>query len=223
MVGLGFFSEDAGTQFTSTKFQEEFQTRGVGILLAAPEHQEINGQVKVTRRTFHTITHSLIIHVRVSEAYIHFASIYTSYHIFPLLPIKDLINKDGDPTTPFKLATGTKSSILYMRILFCPCFVRKDTAHVGSKTLIIRNQVQNVFRVILIIVKNNQKRYPVYVPQKRKIKSLYNASFGDIFIVLWRTHQNHIKKQCLCDRKCRTYNMIHHQRNKLTMNHVRTV
>ena len=32
-------SEDAGTQFTSTEFKEECQTRGVRLTLAAPEHQ----------------------------------------------------------------------------------------------------------------------------------------------------------------------------------------
>ena len=30
---------DAGTQFTLTEFKEEFQTRGVRLTLAAPEHQ----------------------------------------------------------------------------------------------------------------------------------------------------------------------------------------
>ena len=44
-------SADAGTQFTSTKFKEECQIRGVCLTLAEPEHQEINGQVEVTWRT----------------------------------------------------------------------------------------------------------------------------------------------------------------------------
>ena len=35
-------SADAGTQFTSTEFKEEFQTRRVHLALAAPEHQEMN-------------------------------------------------------------------------------------------------------------------------------------------------------------------------------------
>ena len=35
-------SADAGTQFSSTKFKEEFQTRGVCLTLASPEHQEMN-------------------------------------------------------------------------------------------------------------------------------------------------------------------------------------
>ena len=81
------------------------------MTLAAPEHQEMNRQVEVTRRTLHTIVHSLMVHARVSEAYIHFELMYTTDHIFQVLLIKDLINEDGDPTMPFKLATGTKPSV----------------------------------------------------------------------------------------------------------------
>ena len=35
-------SVDAGTQFTSMEFQEEFQTHGVWLKLAATKHQEMN-------------------------------------------------------------------------------------------------------------------------------------------------------------------------------------
>ena len=58
---------------------------------------------------------------------------YTTYHIFLVLPIKDPINEDGDPTTPFKLATGTGKYVSHLLMLFCPCFVWKATAHVGTK------------------------------------------------------------------------------------------
>ena len=63
---------DAATKFTSTEFKDECQTRGVNLTLASPEHQEMNRQVKVTRRKFRTIAHSLMVHTRVSEAYVHF-------------------------------------------------------------------------------------------------------------------------------------------------------
>ena len=66
-------SADAGTQFTLTEFNEECQTRGVRLTLAAPEHQDINGKVEVTWRTFRTVMHSLMVHARVSEAYVNFA------------------------------------------------------------------------------------------------------------------------------------------------------
>ena len=74
--------------------------------LAALEHQEMNGQVKVTWRTLRTVAHSLMVHARVPEACIHFSLMYTEDHICLVIPIKYMINKDGYPTTPFKLPTG---------------------------------------------------------------------------------------------------------------------
>ena len=52
-----------------------------------------------------------MVHARVLEAYIHFALMYTTDHIFTVLPIKDMINEDRDPTTPHKLATCTKHTV----------------------------------------------------------------------------------------------------------------
>ena len=77
------------------------------MTLAAPEIQEMNAQVEVTQRNLRTIEHFLMVHARLLEAYIHFVLMYTTDHIFPVLPIEDLIKKDGDPTLPFKVATGT--------------------------------------------------------------------------------------------------------------------
>ena len=64
-----------------------------------------------------------MVHARVSEPYLHFAFMYTTDHIFTVIPIKDLINEDGEPTTPFKLKTGMKPSVSHLRVLFCPCAV----------------------------------------------------------------------------------------------------
>ena len=75
-------SADADTQFTSMDFKEECQTRGVRLTLVAPEHQEMNGQVEVTWRTLCTVVHSLMVHDRVPEAYVHFTLMYTTDHIF---------------------------------------------------------------------------------------------------------------------------------------------
>ena len=81
------------------------------MTLEAPEHQEMNEKVEVTWRTLRTVAHTLMVHARFPEVYVHFALMYTTDHIFPVLTIKDLINEDGDPTTPHKLATGTKPSV----------------------------------------------------------------------------------------------------------------
>ena len=130
---------------------------------------------KVKWRTLFTIVHSLMVHLRVSEAYIHFALMYTTDHIFPVIPIKYLINEDGEPTTPFKFVTGTKSSVSYLRVLFCPCVVWKSTAHFGTKALNMHHQAQKGFCVIFVGIPQHQKGYLVYVPHTRKIISSWNV------------------------------------------------
>ena len=81
-----------------------------------------------------------MVHARVREAYINFTLIYRVDHILPVLPTKDLINEDGNPNTPFKLAIVPKPSISHLRVLFCPCVVQESTAHVGTKALNIFHQ-----------------------------------------------------------------------------------
>ena len=120
-------------------------------------------------------------HYIVSEAYIHFALIYTIYHIFLVLPIKDLINNDGDPTTQHKLETDTKPSVSHLRVLFCPCVIRKYTKHVETKTLNVCHQAQKGFRSIFVGIPEHQKEYIVYVPSTRNIISSYDVVFDKSF------------------------------------------
>ena len=125
----------------------------------------MNGQVEVTWRTLRTVAQYFMLHARVPELYVHFAIMYTTYHIFPVLPIKYLINDDGNPTTSHKLATGTKPSVSHLRVLFCPCVVRKATAHVETKTLNMRHQAQKGLRGIFVGIPEHKKdilcTYPV--------------------------------------------------------------
>ena len=141
----------------------------------------MNGQVEVTWRTLSTVAHSLMVHAIFPEVYVHFALMYTTDHIFLVLPIKDLINDDGDPTTPHKLATGTKPSVSHLRVLFFPCVVRKATAHVETKTLNMCYQAQKGFRGIFVGIPEHQKGYLVYVLSTRKIISSYNVVFEFFF------------------------------------------
>ena len=110
----------------------------------------MNGQFEVTWRTLRTVAHALMVHARVLEVYVHFALMYKTDHIFQVLPIKYLIDEDGNPTMPHKLATGTKPSVSHLRVLFCPCVVRKATAHVETKMLNMRHQAQKGFCGIFV-------------------------------------------------------------------------
>ena len=71
-------------------------------------------------------------------------------HIFPVLPIKHLLNKDSEPTTPHKLATGTKPSVSNLRVLLCTCVSWQATAHVDTKALNVCYQLQKGFLGILV-------------------------------------------------------------------------
>ena len=141
----------------------------------------MNRKVEVTWKTLRTIAHALMVHARVPEIYVHFALMYTTDHIFPVLPIKDLMNEDDDPTTPYKLSTGMKPSVSHLRVLFCPCVVRKATAHVETKMLKMCHQAQKGFRGIFVGIPQHKKVYLVYVPSTRKVILSYDVVFDESF------------------------------------------
>ena len=138
-------------------------------MLEAPEHQKMNGEVKVTWRNMRTISQSLMFHARVLKACIHFALMYTTDHTFPVLPIKYLTNKYGKRTTSFKLAAGTKTFLSRLCVLFFPCVVQKATAHFNKKALNMRCQAQKGFYGIFSGIPQHQKGYLLYVPSTRNI------------------------------------------------------
>ena len=114
-------------------------------------------QTRRAHLTFCTIAHYLMVYSRVLEAYINVALMYITYHISLILPIKYLINEDGDTNTPFKLTTGNKLSVSHLCLLFCPCVVQKDTVRVDKKGLNIRHQAQKGFRDIFVGIHSIKK------------------------------------------------------------------
>ena len=77
----------------------------------------MNRQVKITWITLLKI--AVMVHAKVLKAYIHFALMYMTDHIFLVPTIKYLINEDSKPTMPLKLETGTKPSVSHLCVLFC--------------------------------------------------------------------------------------------------------
>ena len=67
---------------------------------------------------------------------------YTTDHILLVLTIKDLINEYRKTNISFKIATGTKPPVSHLRVLFCPCVVRKASANVDKKALNMCHQAQ---------------------------------------------------------------------------------
>ena len=161
----------------------------------------MNGKVEVTWRTLRTIAHALMVHARVPEIYIHFALMYTTDHIFPVLPITDITNEDGNPTTPYKLETGTKPSVSHLRVLFCLCVVQKATAHVETKTLNMRHQAQKGFCGIFVAITQHQKGYLLYVPSTRKVIFRTMLCLTKVFLVHCHTRHERMRKRWQCVQK----------------------
>ena len=84
------------------------------------------------------------------KIHIVFSLMYTTDHIFTVIPIKRLVNQDSEPTTSHKLETGTKPSVSKLPVLFCMRVVRKSTSHVDTKALKMRHQQQTGFCGIFI-------------------------------------------------------------------------
>ena len=81
-----------------------------------------------------------MVHARVLGDYIHFELMYMADHIFPVLTIKDLINEDGYPTTPLKLAKGKKKFNIAFRCLIVH-MLYKNILHMLGQSVTKRKRV----------------------------------------------------------------------------------
>ena len=117
----------------------------------------MNKQVEVTWIMLRTIAYFTMVHAIFLELYIHFSLMYKTNNIFLVLPIKDLLNKDGDQTITFKLATGTKNLVSHLRVLFFTVVMRKSTAHVGTKVSDMRQQAQKGFHGVFVEIPQIKK------------------------------------------------------------------
>ena len=100
-----------------------------------------------------------------------------------MLPIKHLVNKYGEPTTPQKLETGTKPSVSNLHVLLFTCVVKKSTTHADTKALNMHHQPLKSFRVILVGIPQYQKGYLIYVHSTQKIVSSHDVVFYETFLV----------------------------------------
>ena len=70
--------------------------------------------------------------------------------------------------------------LIFARYFF-PCVVWKSTAHVETKTLKMRHQMQKGFCGIFIGIPEHQNLYLVYVPSTRKIIYSYDVVLDESF------------------------------------------
>ena len=86
-----------------------------------------------------------MVHARVLELYIHFALMYMTDHILPVLAIKDLMNEESETNMPLKIGKGTNPEVSHLWVLFFPCVLCKATAYIVTKKLNMNHQAQKGF------------------------------------------------------------------------------
>ena len=148
-------------------------------MLAAPEHQGKNGQVKVIWRTLRIILHPFMFHAHVFEAYINFVLIYgrsyfpstTNHRLDKKRRQSDHVVNSCDRFETFNITFTYFILSLYKEIL-----------HIWDKGIThVSQSKKGVYRYLCWSSTNYHEGYLFYVPHKRKIASSYDVVFDEIF------------------------------------------
>jgi hypothetical protein len=126
-VKLQYLRADAGSYFTSNEFIDWGNTNNIKISIAAPHHQEMNSVVERQWQTMSQIMRAILVHARLSNHFYHFAAKYAK-DILNVLPSKNLLDHNGNPTTPYFNAFRTKPKIGNFRVFGCPASFKRHGA-----------------------------------------------------------------------------------------------
>ena len=121
---ISHIRSDAGSEFRSDTFRKWCGENNIRFNTAAPKHQEQNGLVERHWGTIVKMANTLLIHARLSTKFLYYAIKYAQY-IHDVIPVKELYDANGMPTTPHYLATGRKPQVKHFRVFGCPAVFKK--------------------------------------------------------------------------------------------------
>ena len=117
---------------------------------------------------------------------------YTTDHIFPVLPIKRLVNQDSEPARTHKISTGSRTSVSNLNVLLCLCVVLKATEYVDTKALNMCHKSLKGFIIIFVGIPQHQKGYLIYISSTRKTVSsnivIFDKSFSNMLAYTSHTY-----------------------------------
>ncbi|KAI2497644.1 ubinuclein-2-like protein [Fragilaria crotonensis] len=144
-----FIRTDAGSAFTSTKFISECTSLGIKVEAAAPEHQEMNGICEAKWREVHNTANILLNNAR----------------------LENVIDQDGNPTTPYQYSFQRKPSIANFRVFGCPTFFKRYEPTFRNKLITYKQQLQRASRGIFLGFPDNSAGWLVYSQTNPKASS----------------------------------------------------
>ena len=124
---------DAGSEFRSDVFRKWCSKNKIHFNTAAPKHQEQNGLVERHWGTVVKLANVLLLHARLNRKFFYYAVKYAQY-IHDVIPVKNLLDEDGHPTTPYYLATNRKPAVKHFRVFRCPAvFKHYEVSESGKR------------------------------------------------------------------------------------------
>ena len=90
----------------------------------------------------------MIIHARLSNKFFYYAVKYAQF-VHDIIPVKDLLDKNGIQYTPYQLINNCKPNVRHFRVFCCPAIFKKYEISDSGKR--IKNKyIQQDIKGILI-------------------------------------------------------------------------
>ena len=147
---------DTGTEFQSDTFRKWCSKNKIHFNSAAPKHQEQNGLVQRHWGTIAKLANILLLHARLKRKFFYYAAKYTQY-IYDIIPVSDLLDEHGLPTTPYYLATGHKPALKHFGGFGCPAVL--PSVHIYPSMQYLMNLLHHLLCYQIFYIKWHRETY----------------------------------------------------------------
>jgi hypothetical protein len=180
---------DANETYFSTKFIATLLEHRIHGTFAAPRHQEQNGICERTWQSVRDIAFKTMVFAHVGDEFYDFA-IEHAWKVFNLLPLRDLVDENGDPCAPIGAYLGTKPKLCRLRVLFCPCVINNgktrgpqdpDDPKKPRKVNKRANCAERGTKAIHVGLPRYQNGWLCYIPSTGGLRVSQDVSFDEQF------------------------------------------
>ena len=176
---ITYLRSDAGTEFRSNDFNDWCKENPIVFMTAAPKHQEQNGLVERHWTEVSKLANTMLVHARLNTKIILYALKYAE-KIHGVIPVRNLVDEEGKPTTPYYMAFKRHPKVSHFRVFGCPAvFKRYKVSAEGKRT--VNKSMQQGMRRIFVGIPDDSAGWLFYVPTTRKTYISLDASFDENF------------------------------------------
>lgn len=156
---------------------------------AAPRHQEQNGICERAWQSIRNIAFKTMAHAHVGDEFYDFA-IEHAWKVFNMLPIRDLLDDEGNPTAPISTYKHKKPMLSRLKAMFCPCVINngankrpKDPDHPKRPRAVNTraNCGERGIKAIHVGLPRYQNGWLCYLPSTGGLRVSKDVSFDENF------------------------------------------